>query len=159
MQKASEMATKWNCSKSTVIRWCISGIIPPAEQTGKMRTWMIPDDWPKPPMTRHQLCFLLDTVDQTHLGVKFSDLEMGYSDEELQAGYRYLITSGFITSFDSSDLVNQLENAYVTTRGAALIESDNAATKTSIKFTARAKAFTSLGIASVEADCEVSNER
>lgn len=62
-----------------------------------------------------------------------------------------------MTSFDLSDFENKLGSAYVTNRGAALIESENTANKTSVKFTARAKALASLGIASVEAGCEVSN--
>lgn len=108
-------------------------------------------------MRRHQLCFLLDTIDLIHLGAVYGELEMGYPREKILDGYRYLVSSGFMTSFDLSDLDNDLGSAYVTNRGVALIESENAAIKTSVKFTARARAFASLGIASVEAGCEVSN--
>lgn len=157
MATAKEKAKEWNCSPRTVTEYCSSGIIPPAEKNGRFGGWEIPESWPKPPMRRHQLCFLLDTIDLIHLGAVYGELEMGYPREKILDGYRYLVSSGFMTSFDLSDLDNDLGSAYVTNRGVALIESENAAIKTSVKFTARARAFASLGIASVEAGCEVSN--
>ena len=153
-----EKAKEWNCSESTVRRYCYSGVIPPAAKEGKMSKWIIPDEWPKPPMRRHGLCFLLDTIYQLNHGVLFNNLKMGYTDEEVKAGYDYLISSAFMSAIDTTDLVNSLKNAIVTPRGKELIEKENAESKSTIKFRAHVTAKANIGIASVEVGAEVSNE-
>ena len=157
MKTAKEKAAEWGVSPSTVAAYCASGVIPPAEKVGKRRRWEIPDDWCRPPLSRRQLCFLLDTVDQIHLGANYSDLNMGHKDDVLEAGYRYLIAAGFLTYKRRNSRTNDLANAFVTARGASLLERENSDSKDSVKFTGHVKAVASLGIAKVELGYEVSN--
>lgn len=157
MKTAKEKAVEWGVSSSTVAAYCASGIIPPAEKVGKRKRWEIPDDWCKPPLSRRQLCFLLDTVDQIHLGTNYSDLNMGHKDDVLEAGYRYLIAAGFLTYKRKNGRTRDLANAFVTARGASLLERENSNSKDGVRFTAHVKAGASLGIAKVELGYEVSN--
>lgn len=158
MKTTKEKGEEWGCSARTVAQYCATGLIPPADKIGRFRAWAIPDKWPKPPMRRHALCFLLDTVDQLHLGVTYNDLHMGYSREEVRDGYAYLISAGFMTSIDLQNYEKELYKAIVTSRGADLINADNEAQSGNVKFTAHAKAIASLGLARVEIGCEASNE-
>ena len=158
MRKAREMAVKWNCCNSTVVRWCASGIIPPAEQTGKTKTWMIPDDWPKPPMTRHGLCFLIDSICQTVNGANSQELKLGYSDEKAKEGYQYLVDAGFISNINPAKFRTELISARILPRGEELLrrEAEDSNGKINYKVTLAAKA--NIGIASIEATGSVENE-
>jgi hypothetical protein len=149
-----ELENEWGYKASTIRKYCASGIIPPAEKNkGK---WVIPDEWPKPPMTRHRLCFLLDTIFQLKHGAIFDALKLG-NKEEVKAGYDYLISSGFISFFNTDNLSHELVNATVTPRGEALIERDNKENKKSAHFTAHLTAKAGVGLASVEGGIKLSN--
>ena len=152
-----EMAKEWGCSESTVRNYCASGIIPPAEKLGSPRRWRIPDEWPKPPMTRHGLCFLLDTVYQLNHGVRYSSLKWGYPDDEVKAGYDYSISSAFMSYIDTACLPEKLVDATVTTRGAELINRENNESKGKYKFKAHITTKVNVGIVSIEAGGEISN--
>ena len=152
-----EKAKEWECSPSTVTKYCSSGIIPPAEKVGKPAKWIIPDEWPKPPMTRHGLCFLLDTIYQLNHGVRYEDLKMGYNANELKNGYEYLISSAFMSSIDIDNLIGTLRSSIVTPRGEALIEKENKESKGKVNFKAHVTAKATIGLASVELGADVSN--
>ena len=151
-----EIAEQWGCDEDTVRRYCASGIIPVAEKI--KRKWSIPDEWPKPPMTRHMLCFLLDTIYQLNHGADFRALKFGKRAEEIKAGYDYLISSGFMSSIDTTKLETDLVKAIVTPRGEALIKRENIENnKKSIHFKSHVMAKANVGVASVEGELEVSN--
>ncbi len=152
-----EIAREWNVSTSTATRYCSSGIIPPAEKAGRPARWQIPDNWPKPPLTRHGLCFLLDTIYQLNHGAVYDSLNMGYAEEILSDGYRYLISSGFMSEIDINNLSESLKGAVVTPRGEKLIERENSESKGKTRFRAHATVKASLGVASLEAGGEISN--
>lgn len=159
MAKTVEQKSKdWGCSSATVRKYCASGLIPPAEKVGRMHKWMIPDEWPKPPMSRHGLCFLLDTIYQISSGVEYKAIKWGYSREDVIAGFEYLIGAVFMSTIDTNNLENELGNAFVTPRGEALIEKENSEGGRKIKYTARLKGKASFGIGSLEAEGELSNE-
>ncbi|WP_328225429.1 helix-turn-helix domain-containing protein [Collinsella tanakaei] len=159
MATAKEMARKWGCSESTVRNYCASGIIPPAEKSGVPRKWAIPDDWPKPPMGRHGLCFLLDTIHQLNSGVKYESIKWGYKPSEIQVAYAYLISAAFMSTIDTNRLSAELHKSMVTPRGAELIERENREGKSSTKFRANFKVSGDVGIASFEVGGEMSNAR
>ena len=149
-----EKAKEWGCSDRTVRDYCASGIIPPAEQLhGK---WDIPDEWPKPPMTRHKLCFLMDTVYQLNHGSKFDDIRWGFSDVDVIKGFNYLLGAVFISNLDTKHLAETLKDAIVTPRGAALIAKENEVSK--VKFKAHITAKADLGPVSLEIGGEISNQ-
>lgn len=152
-----EKAKEWDCSESTVRNYCSSGIIPPAEKVGIPPKWRIPDKWPKPPMTRHGLCYLMDTIYQLNHGVLYSSINWGYSIEEVKAGYDYLIMIAFISSIDTSCLADQLVNATVTPRGKSIIERENAEGKGKTNYRAHMTASATIGVASLEVGGEISN--
>ena len=93
-----EKAKEWGCSESTVRSYCSSGIIPPAFREGKLKKWMIPDNWDKPPMARHSLCYLLDTIYQLNNGV-------AYDTASLAIKMSWFM---FNASFVQSSIVNTL---------------------------------------------------
>ncbi len=157
MATVKEKADEWGCSQSTVRNYCTSGLIPPAEKKGMPPRWEIPDGWPRPPMGRHGLCFLLDTICQRSCGAKFESLELGYTGAEVRAAYSYLISSGFMSAIDVDDLGPSLPKARVTTRGTKLIERDNREGKSRNKFKTYLKIEGNVGIASLEAGGEISN--
>lgn len=152
-----EKAKEWGCSGSTVTKYCSSGIIPPATKEGRPAKWQIPDEWPKPPMSRHGLCFLLDTIYQLNHGVIYENLKMGYALDEVREGYKYLISSAFMSFVDVNDLKSSLSGATVTPRGAALIEKENIESKGKMNFKAHGTIKTTIGVASAEVGAEVSN--
>lgn len=157
MATVKEMAKKWGCSESTVKRYCASGIVPPAEKTGVSSKWIIPDDWPKPPMGRHGLCFLLDTVCQLGCGVEYKSIRWGYKPDEVRNGYAYLVSSAFLSTIDPNNLETSLVKAQITLRGAELIDKENQEGHSKIKFRAYLALKDPLGIASLEVGGEVKN--
>jgi len=155
---AKEKAKEWNCHESTVSKYCASGIIPPATKEGKPAKWQIPDDWNKPPMGRHGLCYLLDTIYQLNHGVEYSALKFGYSEDETKKGYEYLISYAFMSTIDVEKLSEELKNATVTPRGKALIQRENTESKGKTTYKAHVTATANIGVASIEVGAEVSNE-
>ena len=153
-----EKADEWHLNESTVRKYCLSGIIPPAEKLGKPAKWQIPDQWPRPPLTRHSLCYLLDTIYQLNHGAVFDSLNMGFSSETLVEGYKYLISSGFMSEIDVYNLSDTLKEAIVTPRGKMLIERENADSERKVQFKAHMTAKASIGIASFEVGGEISNK-
>lgn len=158
MKTAKEKAEEWGCSKSTVKNYCASGIIPPAEKTGPRGGWMIPDEWGKPPMSRHGLCYLLDTIVQLNSGVQYGEIQFGYSDETIKSGYGYLISHAFMSSIDINHLDRELGNATVTPRGTALIERENNERKDGTKFKVHGGLAANAGIVSAEFGGVVTND-
>ena len=154
MKNVSEKAREWDCSVSTVKRYCASGIIPPAEKRGIRGAWQIPDNWNRPPMTRRGLCYLLDTIYQLNHGVLFGDVSWGYSEDEVKSGYSYLISSAFMSSFAVNDLENALANATVTPRGAELIDRENRENKKT-RFRAHLTGRANIGLAELEGGVEL----
>lgn len=157
-KSVKEKALEWGCSKSTVKSYCSSGIIPPAEKTGNRGAWMIPDDWPKPPMTRHGLCFLLDTIYQLNCGVSYQSIKWGYQDKQVVDGYNYLVGAAFMSSIDTNELSNTLVSATVTPRGEKLIERENYESKGKTSFKAHIVAKANVGLGSIEVDAEAAKE-
>lgn len=153
-----ETARRWKVSEATARKYCQSGIIPPAEKIGKRGKWMIPENWDKPPMTRHGLCYLLDTVYQLQHGVSFVQIQWGYTKDEVKEGFRYLASSAFISSLDIDNLESALLAAVVTPRGVDLINRENKESegKTNYKVALSAKA--NIGLLSAEAGIELTNE-
>ncbi len=144
MKTVKEMAKVWNCGESTVRRYCSDGVIPPAEKSGPKK-WMIPGEWPKPPMSRHGLCFLLDTVFQLKNGVEYNSIAFGYSSEDIRKGYEYLMKAAFVSTIDVDNLQNTLPEATVTPRGVSLIRSENQLGKSKTKFTAYGRVKSPIG--------------
>ena len=155
MGSAKEMAKKWGVSKATVNKYCASGIIPMAEKVN--RKWDIPDEWPKPPMTRHGLCFLMDTIFLINHGVNYQDLKFGYSEDIIKAGFKYLKNSGFITSININRLSKSLIKASVTMRGKELIDRENGESKGKYSFTAHVTAGVNSGVVKAGVNLEVTN--
>lgn len=158
MKTAKRMAEEWGVSKSTVIRWCASGIIPPADQAGKMKVWAIPDDWPKPPMARHGLCFLMDTICQIISGANIYKLKFGYEAERVAKGYQYLIDAGFITAINTDDLQAELPKARILPRGEDLLERENKDSKGKVNYKVTIAAKATIGVASIQATGSFGNE-
>ena len=152
-----QAAEKWGCKASLVRDYCSAGIIPPAEKAGQRGKWTIPDDWPKPPMTRHGLCFLLDTVYQLNAGATYDSVKWGYPIDTVTAGYEYLTGSAFMSAINIKKLESELMKAVVTPRGLDLIQRENDKGKSKIKFTAGIKARATVGFASFQAEGGVSN--
>lgn len=115
-----QASKKWGCSSSTVRNYCSSGIIPPAEKIG--RKWVIPDDCEKPPLTRHGLCFLMDTIDQIDEETDVKNIKWGYSEEKVREGCEYLKDYLFISSPQKYNFELLLKTARITNCGHALIE-------------------------------------
>lgn len=157
MATTKEKAEAWGCAQTTVRDYCASGIIPPAEKKGVPPRWDIPDAWPKPPMGRHGLCYLLDTVCQINSGVAFDSIAWGYRADTIRCGYEYLISSAFMTTIDTRKLESTLADAKVTPRGMSLIERENQEGKSKTKFRAYASLRADIGLASLEAGGEVAN--
>lgn len=155
---AEEKAREWNCSISFVRKCCSSGLIPPARKVGRMHKWMIPKDWPKPPMPRRSLCFLLDTIHQLNCGVTYNAIEWGYPNDDIVAGFNYLVRTAFISTIDTANLAHELQGATVTPRGQDLIERENRESEKDVRFTAHVKAKASVGVASLEFNGGLSNE-
>ena len=151
-----EASKKWNCSVETVRNYCASGIIPQAEKMGK--TWNIPVGCKKPPMTRHGLCFLLDTIYQLNNGVSYEAVSWGYSMSEVRKGFDYLISNAFMTSIDVNRLNKELKNASVTDRGKNLIERENSENKNRPNYKAYVSTEANFGIAKVGLGGEISNK-
>lgn len=154
----ADMARKWGLSTSTVRRYCASGIIPSAEQNGRFGSWRIPDEAEKPPLSRHGLCFLLDTISQLNNGVKHKDLKWGYKEDTIIAGYDYLIGCAFMSSIATNNLENELINARVTPRGEELIKRENDESKGKTNYKAYISGKVSVGVASIEAGIELTNK-
>ncbi|WP_332306272.1 MULTISPECIES: helix-turn-helix domain-containing protein [Enorma] len=157
MATTKEMARKWGCSESTVRNYCASGIIPPAEKSAFPSKWIIPDDWPKPPMGRHGLCFLLDTICQLNNGVEYESIRWGYKPSDIQKAYAYLISAAFMSTIDTNHLSTELQKSIITPRGAELIERENREGKSSTKFRANFKVAGDVGVASFEVGGEMLN--
>ena len=149
-----EKAKEWKCSESTVRSYCLSGIIPPAIQIGKLKKWSIPDEWPKPPMPRHGLCYLLDTIYQLNNGVTYDAIKWGYKIEDVKKGYDYLISSAFMSTIDTNNLQSSLLSASITPRGKSLIEKENSESKGKTSFRAYVTGKVNVGVASVEVGAE-----
>lgn len=152
-----EKAKEWGCSQTTVRDYCTSGIIPPAEKKGRPPKWEIPDAWPKPPIGRHGLCYLLDTVCQINNGAAYSSITWGYKTDVIRQGYDYLISSAFMSTIDTGNLESTIAEATVTPRGMSLIERENREGKSKIKFRAYTSFKADFGLASLEAGGEVAN--
>lgn len=157
MKSASEMAEKWGYSTATVRKYCNTGVIPPAEK--KKARWCIPDDWPRPPMGRHALCFLMDTLYQVNHGVKLDAIKWGYSVEDVRNGFKYLMEAAFISTFNIDNFEVEVAQASVTPRGQELIALENEACKG--KYFYKAHVNAKVGIppfASTDFGVEVSNK-
>lgn len=157
-KSAEDKAKEWNCSTRVVTEYCATGLIPPASKVGRMHKWMIPEDWPKPPMGRRGLCFLLDTIHQLNCGVDYKAIKWGYRSDDVVAGFDYLISTAFMSTINTANLESELKHAVVTPRGVDLIERENQESTKDVKFTAHVKATATIGIASIELDGELSNE-
>ena len=154
----AQKAYEWKCSESTVRRYCASGIIPTAEQVGVRKVWQIPDDCKKPPLTRHGLCFLLDTIYQLNHGARYDPSSWGYAEETIRAGFEYLVSFAFMTPFSWENAESELKGCSVTPRGEELIRRENAESQGKVSFQAHVSAKANLGIASVEADAQMKYE-
>lgn len=152
----NEKAVEWNCSASTVRQYCNSGIIPTAEKV--RRKWSIPDNCKKPPLTRHGLCFLLDTIYQVNQGAKVDIANWGYPKKQVKDGFEYLISYAFMTPFLWKEIKTKLKECSVTKRGEDLIARENKESKGKTSFKAHITAKANVGIASVELGAEVSHE-
>lgn len=157
MATVKEKASEWGCSQTTVRDYCVSGLIPPAEKKGMPPRWEIPDDWPKPSMGRHGLCFLLDTVCQLNCGVEYDSIQWGYKAKEIHDGYDYLISSAFMSTIDTDNLSKELGKSAITPRGAELIERENLEGRSKTKFRAYIAVKGNVGVASFEAGGEMTN--
>lgn len=151
-----QAAEKWGCSVSTVKKYCASGIILTAEKVGMRNKWEIPDECLKPPMSRHGLCCLLNIIHQLNSGVEFSALDLGYSDDQVNAGFEYLVRNAFMSTIDLSNLADELKSATVTSLGKKLIELENNS-RSKTHFVAHMKSTANLGVASIEVGGIVSN--
>lgn len=115
-----QAAQKWQCSPTTIRRYCRTGMIREAEKRGT--GWMIPDDAIKPLLTRHRACLLMTDMLTTAEGAKPA---RRYTMEECQ----YLADAGFITDISSlTNLEQVLSYAKPTSTGTSLIASENALT-------------------------------
>lgn len=150
-------AQKWNCSESTVRKYCRSGIIPTAEKIGLRNKWQIADDSPKPPMTRHGLCYLIDTIYQLKKGADYQQIVWGYNTQQVKAAYRYLIGALFITAFNVDNMAEELKHAKLTPRGLDLLKREIQENKNGVKFKTALNATLNLGVASVGIDVQVQN--
>jgi len=119
-----EKAKEWDLSKNAVRQLCMQGVIPTAERFPGIR-WRIPANCPKPPMSRHGLCFLLDSIYQFNDGATFDMTQWGYSIEQIKDGYEYLISLGFMTPFNWDNKEEELPLCRVTQRGSDLITRAN----------------------------------
>ncbi|MCR5783781.1 MAG: hypothetical protein K6G90_13725 [Clostridia bacterium] len=153
-----EKAIEWGCSESTVKRYCASGIIPTAEQVGIRKSWSLPDNCKKPPMTRHGLCFLLDTIYQVNQGAAVDISSWGYPEKQIKEGYSYLISFAFMTSFSWMEIKKKLKDCTVTKRGEQLIARENKESKGKTSFKAHVTAKANIGVANIEIGAEVSHE-
>lgn len=156
MASIADKADEWDYSMQRVREFCRKGVIPPAEK--RERFWYIPDDWPKPPMTRHGLCFLLDTIYQLNHDVDFSAIKWGYNEETVKAGYDYLIGAGFMSTIDTSNLDTLLVTATVTPRGEDLIKRENEESKGNVNYKAQLGVTGKIGPVDVTAQVELSNK-
>ena len=152
------MAKKWGLSTSTVRRYCSTGIIPSAEQIGLLRRWSIPDEAEKPPLSRHGLCLLLDTIYQLNNGVDYKSLKWGHTKKNVKAGYNYLVSCAFMSTINTNNLEKELINARVTPRGEELIKRENDESKGKTNYKAYISGKISVGVASVEGGIELTNK-
>lgn len=151
----SEKAREWGYSESMVRKLCRSGVIPPAEKVAVK--WDIPDRWPKPPLTRHKLCFLLDTINLIHNGSSYTDFKLGYLEDVIKESFQYLISVGFMTEIDINHIDRDLETAAITTRGVDLMRREENDSNGSIHFHLRAGGNINLGVASLNAEVGINN--
>ncbi|MGI6670033.1 MAG: helix-turn-helix domain-containing protein [Christensenellales bacterium] len=151
-----QASSSWGCSAKTVREYCKSGIIPQADKKG--RAWVIPDHCTKPPMTRHGLCFLIDTIYQMKGGADIHEYNWGYDSQMVIDGYKYLINNAFITRFDVENLIDCLVDSNLTDRGRVLLERENAESKSKIKFTTHANFHANLGPVGVKGGIELTNK-
>ncbi len=152
-----EKALEWGCSESTVKRYCASGIIPTAEKVGLRKGWSIPDNCKKPPMTRHGLCFLLDTIYQVNQGADVDVAGWGFTESDVKEGFKYLISFAFMTPFEWDDIKTKLKECSVTQRGKELIERENIESKGKTSFKAHITAKVNIGVVNVEMGAEASH--
>lgn len=123
-----ETAKRWGCSQKIVQSYCIDGIIPSAEKRGFF--WDIPEEAEKPPLSRHGLVLLLDTVNQLADGVVIKIKKIGYKESDVEAGFRYLSEKLFISGFDDNIPIEEaLLNAKCTQRGIKLMTTHEEAKK------------------------------
>ena len=155
----NEIKGEWGCSASTIREYCRSGIIPPAEKVGRPMRWAIPNGWPKPPMTRHGLCFLMERIELLKEGVSFDAIRWGYSYEKVVAGFDYLVQAGFISTVDTSELATSLLKAKITTMGNELLKREKNENGVTTKTTVSAGVKVNLGVVSTEIKKERSYER
>ena len=117
------------------------------------------DNCKKPPMTRHGLCFLLDTIYQVNQGAEVDISCWGYPEEQIKEGYSYLISFAFMTSFSWEAIKKELKDCTVTKRGEQLIARENKESKGKTSFKAHVTAKANVGVAGVEIGAEVSHEK
>ncbi|MED9910557.1 MAG: helix-turn-helix domain-containing protein [Collinsella aerofaciens] len=153
----NQASKKWGISASTLRKYCADGIIPPAEKEGRRSKWSIPDEWPRPPMGRHRLCYLLDTIYQLNSGVNYNALKWGVSDGDVIAGFDYLMSAAFMSTIDAGNLARELRHATVTPRGQQLIEADNRANSGKTHYRTHVNAEVGIGPAKVNVGGEISN--
>lgn len=152
-----QASKKWECSASTVKRYCKSGIIPPAE---KIRNkWVIPDNCEKPPLTRRGLCYLMDTIYQIKDGVDVENITWGYSEDYVRRGYNYLISFAFITFFNVKNLESDLGTASVTPRGKELIIREYKESKGKYRINTTLRGEINIGLARAEIETEILNNK
>ena len=153
----NQASKKWGISASTVRKYCADRIIPPAEKEGVSSKWSIPDEWPRPPMGRHRLCYLLDTIYQLKSGVDYSAIKWGVAGNDVVAGFDYLMSAAFMSTIDTSNLEHELRHAIVTPRGQQLIETDNRAIDGKTRYSTHINAEAGIGLAKVNIGGEISN--
>ena len=108
-------------------------------------------------MGRHGLCFLLDTIYQLNCGVEYDSIRWGYKAKEVRDGYRYLISSAFMSTIVIDNLSEELQKSVITPRGAELIERENIEGRGKTKFRAYIAVKGNVGVASFEAGGEMTN--
>lgn len=119
-----EVAKKWNCSERMIREYCQKGVIPFAEKKGIRKNWYIPEDWPKPPMSRRGLCNLMSNVKQIQAGASASKIKWCNSLNK-EKGFEYLISAGFISDFDYGNFEESVFTIVITPRGEDLLRRDD----------------------------------
>lgn len=152
----SEASQKWECSESTIRRYCNTGIIPTAYKSETWpHGWIIPDNCSKPPMPRHSLCFLLDAIICAVEGATIDVDAWGFGKEKTVKGYNYLIAFQFMTPINTDQLESELRKAVVTKRGEELIKRENK--ENNKTYRAYVKGKIDIGVAGVEIGTEFAN--
>ncbi|UUM12044.1 hypothetical protein NQU17_00330 [Clostridiaceae bacterium HFYG-1003] len=115
-----DTARRWGRSEKVVRTYCQEGIVPSAEKKG--RFWDIPQNAPAPPLTRHGLVLLLESILLQADGAAVNVRRIGYPEIEVVLGYRYLSDQLFISGFSETEPIEKaLAQAKCTQRGRKLI--------------------------------------